>query len=269
MKFFISLGQYDKNILFPFLSGLFNFILNIIITTSKSKISEYPLILSIGSSLGMSMAFFLLIIYNNKNNYIKDIKNNINERALIKPTKYELEIKNKYENIYCSKFKYYILCSFIDIIVTILLFAFCIEVKISLWMFDILFLCLFSFLIFKIKIYRHHYLSIILIIITGVILDIIEGHYNNFLNNKLNICIKFIVEIIISFYVIITKYAMESYLCSPQELCFYTGIITFVAYMTIAFISKYVKFMKDFYFFEDFDKFKKKDLFVFFINDFL
>ena len=52
------------------------------------------------------------------------------------------------------KIKYYALNAFLDFIATILLFAFCMEVKISMWIWDLLFICVLSLIIYKTKTIR-------------------------------------------------------------------------------------------------------------------
>ena len=150
-----------------------------------------------------------------------------------------------------------------DIICTTLVFKYCLDIKINLWVFDILFISLFSYLIFKIKIYRHHYVSIIIIIIIGIILDIIAGHYKNALSNIFKINIKFIVEVVISLYVIIVKYSIERVNCTPQELCFFTGVITFIFFVFLLIFSIYFDLGDYASFFINISKFNISDLFVF------
>ena len=61
----ISIGEINKLIIFPIIGGFCNFMVNIMLALSKSKLVEYPLILSIGSSMGMSLAGFLVCFYKN------------------------------------------------------------------------------------------------------------------------------------------------------------------------------------------------------------
>ena len=67
MKFLISIGNLDKNIFYPIIAGLFSIIYKYILTKDKSNLKEYPLLLSLGSSIGMSLSFILLLIYKNEN----------------------------------------------------------------------------------------------------------------------------------------------------------------------------------------------------------
>ena len=260
----ITFGKCDKNIVIPILSGFFNFILKIILHFSNSKLSEYPLISSMAASLGMSLSFILLIIYKIKNkNEENNDKVNTCQIKLIKDKIKAEELQEKERKI--LKIKYYFINAFLDFIATILLFAFCLEVQISMYIFDLLIICLVSHFIFKIKIYRHHYFSVVLIIITGIILDIIAGHFNNISENFINIIIKFILEIIIVCYAMFVKFTMDKTFCSAYELCFWTGFINFFFLIIAFFISKEIKFVEDYKIFDHFNEFEIKDLFIFII----
>ena len=116
---------------------------------------------------------------------------------------------------------------------TFLNYKYCFEIQINMWIFDILFLCLFSYLIIQMDIYRHHYFSIILIILAGIGLNIIISlKYFHLIKTKIiNIIIKFINEIGCSLLYVIVKYTMEKKFCSPFEMCFYQGFICLILYL--------------------------------------
>ena len=253
----ISIGKIDKYMIFPILGGIFNFIA--ILTESYTKFEKYPIVLSIASTSGMSLSFILLIIYKCRNKGKIILKENSN--ILLKDNLNNKD--DKYKKMTKNKLLYILFLSFLNFIITILFFYVCISVKINLWYFDILFLCLFSFCIFKIKIYRHHYLSIIIIILTGIIIDIVVGNYNEIISNLLPNIIKFSSEIVFSLYIIINKYIMEKKFCSPYEVCCYQGIICLILYIIILIISKYVNSIDDF--FKDFSTFELYDLFLYLI----
>ena len=90
--------------------------------------------------------------------------------------------------------------------------------------FELLFISLFSFIIFKSKLYLHHYLSIILIICVNITLDIYLSNFNfdNF-DKVISMILKFISEILLSLVFVIDKYIMEKKFSSPYELCFFHG----------------------------------------------
>ena len=206
----------------------------------------------------MSLSFILLIIYRNKDN-AKILKLNNNKKL-----KYELEYTNQYEDIIYDKFKFILIASVIDFIVTILLYEFCMDIGLNMWIFDILFIYLFSFIIFKLKVYKHQYISIIIIIFVGIILDIIADNYNLSSDEIFPIIIKYICEIVFSLGIVINKYTMEKKFCPSYELCFYQGIITFILYFIFALFTTYFTFINNFEkYYKDFKNCKLKESLMF------
>lgn len=263
MKFFLSIGEIDKNIIFPVLGGILKCIIRIVL--NYSILLEHPLILSLYSSLGMSLSFILLIIYYYKN---KKTENTDNDSSKIKKkdndknksSRFELEYYDQFKIISHDKYKYIFITSLMDFILTILICNFCINIRINMWICDILFMSLFSYYFFQIKIYKHHIISIIVIFITGFILDIITGHYDFILNDILPLIIKFFCEIIFSLSIVINKYTMEKKFASSYEICFYQGIITLVLYSIFSIFSNIFNILDNF---SDYKKnFNLKELFI-------
>ena len=244
MTSLISIGRYNRNIIFPFLSGIISFVINIIL--HKSKLSDYPIILCLGSSFGMSLSFIFIIIYKHKNKI---------ERKTI-----SAKIQKEKNAKFFGRLIFVLFCASLDFIETFLIYKYCGDVKVSLWIFDIIFLSLFSYLIFQIKVYKHHYLSIFVIIITGTIIDIIFGYYNDF---SKNIFIKLLTECIISLDVGISKYTMDSKFLSPYEMTCYIGIFEIILYSLLFVFSKKIKYLDRFE--VDLDSFELKDLGTFII----
>jgi hypothetical protein len=114
-------------------------------------------------------------------------------------------------------------------------------------------MCLFSKLILKSKNYRHHYISMILIIIAGITLDILLGNYMGFINDLLPNMIQLFCEIVFSLCIVINKYTMEYKFASEYEICTYQGIFGLFLYIIIFFLSKYIYFLKQLDNFHDFN----------------
>ena len=81
--------------------------------------------------------------------------------------------------------------------------VFALEIKASTWILQILFSSLFYYLISKVKLYRHHYLTIALIFSFGFIIDIILNNIFEEMDSKLSLLlIRLFKEILSSlFYV--------------------------------------------------------------------
>ena len=236
----VSMGQFDRNIFYPILGGIFNFIIKLLFSYDLTILTKHPIILSINSSLGMSLSFILLLSYKKK-----QIKDRILKKPKVKSHNIELEYRDQYKEIRNNKFKYILLSSFIDFIITILICSFCIGLGIKLWTLDILFIYIFSFIIFRIKIYRHHYISSLIIVLFGTILNIIDNRYL-ISNETINpILIKLFCEYLLSFGLVVNKYTIEKMFCSSFELCFYQGVITLILYTILLILEQYFNFLGD------------------------
>ena len=127
--------------------------------------------------------------------------------------------------------------------------------KASSWIWYISITPAFYFLIFKIKIYKHHYLSIILIMLIGLIMDILLDNVKKDIenNNVLFFFMNFLREIIFSFHNVIAKYVMEKKFVSVYECSFYNGLINIIMvgifsvfdYFLIG-LEKYENYFNDF-----------------------
>ena len=81
-------------------------------------------------------------------------------------------------------------------------------------------------MIFKKKLYKHHYLSVVLIILIGLIIDLVLGNLQKDISEHyLLLLMRFLREILYSFHDVIDKYIMEKKFGSIYEIALYTGII--------------------------------------------
>ena len=54
-----------------------------------------------------------------------------------------------------------------------IIYAYTVEIKVNSWIWDILITSLLYYWLFKIRLYKHHYVSMILIILIGLIIDLV------------------------------------------------------------------------------------------------
>ena len=231
---FISLGIINIKFLIPVLGGLFTLIFNVFIVYNPKNriIDENPFLQSIFIALGMSLAFIPFLIIINKSKTANKIYN----EQLIKSELYN-KLKDKKNVIKKTKYKKYrFICysAIFDFLETLLEALFSQYFVYNLWIFDIIFISLFSFLFLKTKYYKHQFISMISIVILGLGLNIIT--YFKYVNiddtedklNILNLFIQFISEIFYSLIIIFWKYNMEKNYCNPYELCFLEGVFEFI-----------------------------------------
>ena len=234
---FISCGKISIKILVPIFGGIIRLLCRFLIDINPKKelVSKNPFIISIYSAFGMSLSFIPFLVYRSQNKNLISKKNNelipqeIRESKL--SLKYEYYDVNKH--IKTNKYKLILLCTFFDFSETILINSFCINCVYNLWVFDISIISLFSYLILKKNLYKHQYLSMIIIIFFGIGLNVIEYLKKGEEDNKIDIIeilSKFLSEIFFSLNIVINKFNMEKNFCSPYEICLWEGLINFILF---------------------------------------
>ena len=248
----LSLGIISKNIILVFLAAIIHFCLFIIKQESKFFAVKnyhpivYLLIYSI--SLILSISLLLTNIISSK----RKKKNTINYSLTnVNITSASIQIK-KISRI--EKYMWYLLISFIDFITNIFAnyYWFGPDFIMYSWSFGVIFLSFFSYKILNYKLYKHHYLSMIIISISSIIGFIITFfnvenkfvHFYSFL-----IClattILYILEYTIDKYLMFTKYI------KPYEILFSEGIIELVLSIITLIITTNIGFLDNYY---DFSK---------------
>ena len=243
---FISVTDWNKYLIFPLIGGINKLIINIIIYILPDKIhlDDHPFCSGINAGLGMSLAFIPYLI-------ISKCPKNENNNDKITFEKIDEETKKSEKNIDpdLKKGKYLIifLCSFLDFLQKILVFMFSSHIFNNIWLFNIFFLYLFSLMVDKFHLYKHHYLSGGIMIFFGIGLNVI-----NLLNIKVNqipyLFLSIFIEMIYSLCIILAKNGISYKFCSPFEITIYEGIfslvlnIIFLAISTNIPLSKYFKF---------------------------
>jgi hypothetical protein len=229
---FISIGKIDKNLIPIIVGCIFSFLSRLLFTYKGTILFDHPLIDNIAASLSKFFSFFPIVfmaIQSCRENQM--IKRNKNLH------KFKYIYTNKKSQINRGKYPYIILSSIIFFIQGSILF-FTISLKTNVYIWNILITCIFFTLIFKVKLYRHHYLSIILIILTGFVLDLAsENLQNDIVNNFTSLLLRFIREIVFSLHDIINKYAMENKFCSVHEIALYSGLICLILFLLFSLLS--------------------------------
>ena len=228
MTFCISFGKIDKFIVFPLIGSIFKFLFQFIFRKSKvpndtedENINKNPIILCISTSFGMSLSLFLYIIYYESNNYSKKRENVVN---LNSPLNIELEYNNQYKIITYNKFKYILISTILNFVYYFIFYSYFFEMIINYWFLDALLIFAFSHFIFKIKLYRHQYLCMIIFTVVGAFLNILIAFYkdNNLyeVHNLLPHIFKIFGEIILSLEMVINKYTIEKNLVHHMKFVF-------------------------------------------------
>ena len=244
---FLNLGKIDKNIIPIIVGCIICFSSRLLFRFSEdSELFNHPIISNILVQFSYIFTFIPFLIFKYRTNN-KHIKNNYFE-----------DITQK--KITKGKWLYIFLYNFIDIIQSII-FLYLIELKSNFWILDICFTCIFYYLIFKIKLYKHHYLSLILIIILGIILDFIcENLQDDITKNFGFVLLILLRETLISLNFVLVKYLFEKKFCSIYEISLSNGILGLLFLIILSIFDHY--FFKYDDFSKYFDKFSIKELLV-------
>ena len=275
---FIGFGKINKNII-PLILGcifcLLNRLLNVYI---KAKLYENVILTNIFLSLAHTLIIIPYIIYqiatkkcracskNKKNDKNKEEyeQNNTQNQEKVKEIK-TLEVEyiyngNEHNEDVPGKIKYTIFIALI-FFANYYLYIYTIQVKSNTWIIYIVFSSLFYYLIFKSKLFRHHYLCICLILTFGIIIDVLERNFQNDAENQpLKFFFSFLRIIILSFNYVLIKYTMEKKYLSPYILGTFSGLINLVLFIIWGLVEY---FCFKFYEYSDyFSNFNKKELFA-------
>ena len=252
----IGFGIIDKNIIPVLLGCLFCFLTRLLFTVPNAQLFHHAIISNLVGAFSKLFAFIPLIILKirtgKKNNAINKfvINNNI---SLAEPNN-----KKNEKNI--IKLIYIILTSLLTFIHGLII-IYTLGIKSNCWILEILMTSIFYYLIFKEKLYKHHYFSLIIIILTGVVLDLVLGNLqNDFNNNLLLLLLRLIREILFSLVEVINKYLMEKKFCSIYEIYFLSGLFLFLFFVIFSILNYYYFELDNFV--EYFNNFNSTELLV-------
>ena len=126
--------------------------------------------------------------------------------------------------------KYFVLCFNLIIIFIFELLSCYIkndnEKLFSFWIFAIIYIWILSYFILNNKLYRHHYFSILIIILLGIIINIVNGKGKKIDIN--NILITLSADIFLSLNVVINKYLMDNLFFTEYQISFYEGFFALI-----------------------------------------
>ena len=236
MSSIISCGDVRIKLLFPLIGGVGKCLADSILYKFKLEINKHPFILGINAALGMCLSIIPLIWMKIKNKGVDD-PSILNDKNL-----YKEEYINRYSKpkIKFNKTIIIVLSSFLDFLQKILTFLLSKNIESNIWAFDILFLNIFSICILKTKLYRHQYFSIITIIILGIILNIINFYIQE--DNKISfLWLPFLIEISYCLSLVLNKYGMEYWFCTPYEISFYEGLFALIINIILLIIFSNIK----------------------------
>ena len=270
---FIGFGIINKNIIPLILGSVFCLLNRLLNSYYGEELLINIIITNIFLALAHTFIIIPFIVYkiinkihwkNIKNNKIKegDGNNNLLEKEKIDLAKKQEKInkENEITNIQV-KIKYIILVGLIFFL-NYFLFIYTINVKSNTWTIYIVFTSLFYYLIFKSKLYRHHYLSIGLILVFSIIIDAVVGNLKtDFENQFLLVFLSVFRVIVLSLNYVLIKYTMEKIYVSPYILGMFSGLINLFIFVILGILDHFFFHFNNNYY-EYFTNFNTKRLLV-------
>ena len=253
---YINIGKIDKSLIVILVGCIFCF-LNRLLNQYDSPLYKNHVLTNICISLSRFLTVIPFIILKIRSRRRSTKKKEDENKSI---GKIKLIYTNTLKETIRGKWRFILLTVLIYIIQSIFL-VYSFDVKTNSWICYILLASIFYYLIFKIKLYKHHYLSIVLILLIGIIIDLItENLQNDIINNPIFLIIKYMKEISFSLHIVIAKYVMERKFISVYELSFYIGLISLIILIIFAIFDYYFFKLNEYK--EYFNKFDVIELFV-------
>lgn len=229
----ISLGKINKRIFIILLGGVVY--TGLLFVEQESMIFEeeqnkHPIVYALMNSLSLCLSFILIIIYYYKNKRtnvqvkLSLLESQLAERESINTTK-QIKPTSKAE-----KFLWILLVSVIDFFCLIFSSIFWVtsDSYLSTLQLNIIPMAIFSYFILKMKLFRHHYLCIFVVVLKSIVCAIIFQTFNNisdFTKEILPLIVTFITDIISCLTYVMYKYYMVYKFINPYKIMFFRGII--------------------------------------------
>ena len=236
-KCLISKGYINKYILFALIAGLSKCFVSVMLYIFKdyAKYNKHPLIIGFNAGIGMSLSIIPLLIVKTKSRRDKkNDKSKVNQTQTLIGTNTasswgDLSYLEKYDKKKLRIQKYLILlaCAFLDFAQKFLSFFLKSLIINNIWMFNIIFISIFDYFILRAKLYKHQYISCIIIVLLGIAATVIGllGETGN-IPLKLFLCIG--IEIMYSLAIVLSKFLMDYRSCTPYEVTFYEWIFALI-----------------------------------------
>ena len=250
----ISLGTLDKKLIPILIGAVFSIFNKLLIKYPDTNIFKHKIIANIVSifSKTFTVVPYLIIKCKSRKIQYNEIENRINREDLIFNDKYDKQTEGKWNLIIITTLFFF---------VQAILVLYSLEIKFNSWILEILLTSILYYKIFNLNLYKHHYISIALIIITGIIIDVSFGNLqNDVTDNILPFLFRILREIFYSLHDVTNKYLMEKKYCTPYEISLYIGIFNLIYFGLFSLLSYYFLKVDDFY--EYFNNFNNSELFA-------
>ena len=241
----ISFGHINLYILIILLGAIFN-TAKYLITNKSKKLgeddpkkpeSQHPVIITINYAMGLCLSFIFFIIYKIRNKRNKTTNIFLLDNIINKSNIYK-EVTKK------EKFLWILLGSIIDFIANIINSYNWVKKDnyLCYWPSNILLMSLFSYLLLKMKLYKHHFLSIIIIILISVAHTFFSGNLSldTLKENYKGYIIYFFTEGTFNILYVLYKFFMIKKSIKSYGILFFQGLIELIlGIIVLAITTKY------------------------------
>ena len=253
----ISFGKLNKYYLIIIVGSLSMLSITIIGDQSifYTEESSHPVEYFLAYPLGLCLSFFLLLFFNIYNKR-KGEKNTQLVRDLSLKGSFSIKRTSRKE-----QFLWILLISIMDFLGSIIYVLNFVSKRkyLNFWSVNIITFSLFSYLILKIKVYKHHYVCIAIVVIFGILFDVILDNFNqgNIISNLVN----YLSEAVFSLTYVICKYIMLKKFVKSYEILSFEGLIELILGIITLIITNKIGYQKNF---SDFiDKLDSKEIILY------
>ena len=251
----ISIGKINKKLIIILLGGIFY--TGTILIEEQSAIfggneseTNHPIIYTLMQSLSLTLSFIFLIFYykkiKGKNSQTKVPINEVNFR--------DKENIHKAKISWKEKLLWILLVAVIDFISLVFSNIYSIDNDdyVGIMHINIIYLAIFSYLILKMKLYKHHYLCIIVIFAKSLIFASICGLFDDF-NSDDTVCliVYLATELAFSFTYVMFKYYMIIKYIHTYEIMFFQGLIESILGIITLIVTTKLGVIDDFFDFKN------------------
>ena len=184
---------------------------------------QHPVIITINYAMGLCLSFILLIIYKLYNKRNKN-KNILNQEKIVYTHNKRISKK--------EKFFWILLAAPFDFFATLIYSYNWIKEEdiLCYWPTNIILMALFSYLILKKKLFKHHYLSIIIITVFGLAHNFVSGLFEKekIKQNYKGYIIYFFAEGTLNVLYVLYKFFMIKKFIKSYGILFFEGLIELI-----------------------------------------
>ena len=253
---FIGLGKINKNLIPLTLSSIFCFLNRLLNKYDGTDLFKNVILTNIFISCANLLIIipYLIYKYRYKKPKLKTTIENIDNKNT-QETKIEYIFEEVSDISYVNHKRIYVIVIALLFFANYYMFIYTIDLKCNTWIMYILFTSIIYYLVFKLKLHRHQYLSITLILILGITTDIILDSYKSDIENDYKLILFSLLRILLlSIIYVLIKYTIEKKYVSLYSIGFFTGVINLLLFIISAIIdSNCIHHFKYQEYFDNFD----------------